>query len=83
MALDLCRKAAYKGSCKGARDYKRSSRRGQNSILGEHLFTGLIREIADVKSLSRSTLNIRSKHKEDQDSIAVNGACLTVIKSRT
>lgn len=45
------------------------------------MFTGLIREIADVKSLSGSTLNIRSKHKAKiGDSIAVNGACLTVIK---
>ena len=45
------------------------------------MFTGLIREIADVKSLSGSTLNIRTKHKAKiGDSIAVNGACLTVIK---
>jgi len=45
------------------------------------LFTGLIREIADVKSLRGSTLSIRAKHKAKiGDSIAVNGACLTVIK---
>lgn len=45
------------------------------------MFTGLIREIAHVKSLRGSTLSIRSKHKAKiGDSIAVNGACLTVIK---
>lgn len=45
------------------------------------MFTGLIREIAHVKSLHGSTLSIRSKHKAKiGDSIAVNGACLTVIK---
>jgi riboflavin synthase len=45
------------------------------------LFTGLIREIGHVKSLSGSTLSIRAKHKAKLgDSIAINGACLTVIK---
>jgi len=45
------------------------------------LFTGLIREIAHVKSLIGSTLSIRAKHKAKiGDSIAINGACLTVIK---
>ena len=45
------------------------------------MFTGLIREIANVKSLSGSTLTIRAKHKAGLgDSIAINGACLTVIK---
>lgn len=45
------------------------------------MFTGLIREIANVKSLSGSTLTIRAKHKAKLgDSIAINGACLTVIK---
>jgi len=45
------------------------------------LFTGLIREIAHVKSLSGSTLTIRAKHKAKLgDSIAINGACLTVVK---
>jgi riboflavin synthase len=45
------------------------------------LFTGLIREIAEVKSLSGSTLSIKSKHKAKLgDSIAINGACLTVIE---
>lgn len=45
------------------------------------MFTGLIREIAHVKSLIGSTLSIRAKHKAKiGDSIAINGACLTVIK---
>jgi riboflavin synthase len=45
------------------------------------LFTGLIREIANVKSLVGSTLSIRAKHKAKiGDSIAINGACLTVVK---
>ncbi|MBU0719822.1 riboflavin synthase [bacterium] len=45
------------------------------------MFTGLIREIANVKSLSGSTLTIRANHKAKLgDSIAINGACLTVVK---
>ena len=45
------------------------------------MFTGLIREIATVKSLSGSTLTIKAKHKAELgDSIAINGACLTVVK---
>ncbi len=45
------------------------------------MFTGLIREIASVKSLIGSTLTIKAKHKAKLgDSIAINGACLTVIK---
>lgn len=45
------------------------------------MFTGLIREIATVKSFVGSTLSIRSKYKAKLgDSIAINGACLTVIK---
>ncbi len=48
---------------------------------GYAIFTGLIREIATVKSLSGSTLTIKAKHKAKLgDSIAINGACLTVIK---
>ncbi len=44
------------------------------------MFTGLIREIAHVKSLAGSTLSVRAKHKAKLgDSIAINGACLTVI----
>ena len=45
------------------------------------MFTGLIREIATVKSFVGSTLSIRAKHKGGLgDSIAINGACLTVVK---
>ena len=45
------------------------------------MFTGLIREVATVKSFAGSTLSIKSKYKANiGDSIAVNGACLTVIK---
>jgi len=45
------------------------------------LFTGLIREIATVKSLAGSTLSIKAKYKAKLgDSIAINGACLTVVK---
>ena len=44
------------------------------------MFTGLIREIAHVKSLAGNTLSVRAKHKAKLgDSIAINGACLTVI----
>jgi riboflavin synthase len=45
------------------------------------MFTGLIREIAEVKSFVGSKLTIKSKHKPKLgDSIAINGACLTVIE---
>lgn len=45
------------------------------------MFTGLIREVATVKSFVGSTLTLRSKYKANiGDSIAVNGACLTVVK---
>ena len=45
------------------------------------MFTGLIREVAKVKSLVGSTLTIKSDYKAGiGDSIAINGACLTVIK---
>ncbi|EDZ63111.1 riboflavin synthase, subunit alpha [Sulfurimonas gotlandica GD1] len=45
------------------------------------MFTGLIREIATVKSFSGSELSIKSKHKAKLgDSIAINGACLSVVK---
>jgi len=44
------------------------------------MFTGLIREIATVQSLAGSTLTIKAKHKAKLgDSIAINGACLTVV----
>ena len=45
------------------------------------MFTGLIREIATVKSYRNNILTILSKHKAKVgDSIAINGVCLTVIK---
>ena len=45
------------------------------------MFTGLIREIAEVKSYTNNILSIKSKYKAKLgDSIAVNGVCLTVIK---
>jgi len=45
------------------------------------MFTGLIREIATVKSYQNSILSIKSKHKAKLgDSIAINGVCLTVIE---
>jgi riboflavin synthase len=44
------------------------------------LFTGLIREIATVKSFVGSTLTLKAKHKAKiGDSIAINGACLTAV----
>jgi len=45
------------------------------------MFTGLIREIAKVKSFEGSVLRVQAKHKAKLgDSIAINGACLTVIE---
>ncbi|NOZ91492.1 MAG: riboflavin synthase [Epsilonproteobacteria bacterium] len=45
------------------------------------MFTGLIREIATVKSYKNNILSIKSNHKAKLgDSIAINGVCLTVIK---
>jgi riboflavin synthase len=45
------------------------------------MFTGLIREIAEVKSYTNNILSIKSKHKAKLgDSIAINGVCLTVIR---
>ena len=45
------------------------------------MFTGLIREIATVKSYTNNILSIQAKHKAGMgDSIAINGICLTVIK---
>lgn len=44
------------------------------------MFSGLVREIAKVISLDGSILRLRAKYiPEIGDSIAVNGACLTVI----
>ena len=45
------------------------------------MFTGLIREIATVKSYQNNILTIKSKNKAKiGDSIAINGICLTVTK---
>jgi len=45
------------------------------------MFTGLIREIATVKSYQNNILTIQSKYKAKLgDSIAINGVCLTVIQ---
>ena len=46
------------------------------------MFTGLIREFGQVVSFSNSLLTIKAKHKPKiGDSIAINGACLTVVKT--
>lgn len=45
------------------------------------MFTGLIREIAQVKSFANNKLSIYSKYPAKLgDSIAINGACLTVVE---
>lgn len=45
------------------------------------MFTGLIREIAKVESFSNNILTLKAEYiPKIGDSIAVNGACLTVIK---
>jgi len=45
------------------------------------MFTGLIREIGQVKKYQNNILSIISKHPAKiGDSIAINGVCLTVIK---
>jgi riboflavin synthase len=45
------------------------------------MFTGLIREFAQVISYKNNHLALRAKHKPKiGDSIAVNGVCLTVVK---
>jgi riboflavin synthase len=45
------------------------------------MFTGLIREIAKVSSFTNNELTIKSDFKPKiGDSIAINGACLTVVK---
>lgn len=45
------------------------------------MFTGLIREMAEVISLKNSSLTLKAKYKPKiGDSIAVNGACLTVVR---
>lgn len=43
------------------------------------MFTGLIREMAEVKSYGGNTLSLRASHRPKLgDSIAINGACLSV-----
>ncbi len=45
------------------------------------MFTGLIREMAQVESFVGSLLTIKASYKPKVgDSIAINGACLTVVK---
>jgi len=45
------------------------------------VFTGLIREMAEVISLKNSFLTLKAKYSPKLgDSIAVNGACLTVVR---
>lgn len=45
------------------------------------MFTGLIREFAEVMSYSNAILKLKAQYKPKiGDSIAVNGACLTVIE---
>jgi riboflavin synthase len=48
------------------------------------VFTGLIREMADVLSLKNGFLTLKAEYKPKiGDSIAVNGACLTVVRVAT
>ncbi|MBR8461661.1 riboflavin synthase [Campylobacter sp. faydin G-24] len=45
------------------------------------MFNGLIREIAEVKSYENNILTLKATHRPNLgDSIAINGACLSVIK---
>ena len=45
------------------------------------MFNGLIREIAKVQSYQNNTLSLTAKHRPNLgDSVAVNGACLSVTK---
>jgi len=44
------------------------------------MFTGLIREMASVKSFGGNRLSLKAKHKPKLgDSIAINGTCLSVV----
>lgn len=48
------------------------------------MFTGLIREMAEVLSLKSNLLTVKAKYTPKiGDSIAINGACLTVVKVST
>jgi len=43
------------------------------------MFTGLIREMATVKSFANNTLTLQASYKPKMgDSIAINGVCLSV-----
>ncbi len=43
------------------------------------MFTGLIREMGEVKNFSNNTLTLKAKHEAKLgDSIAINGVCLSV-----
>ncbi|EHO1039495.1 riboflavin synthase [Campylobacter coli] len=45
------------------------------------MFNGLIREIAEVKSYQNNVLNLKANYRPNLgDSVAVNGACLSVTK---
>ena len=45
------------------------------------MFTGLIREMAEVKTLSQGLLTVVAKYQPKiGDSIAINGVCLTVVQ---
>ncbi len=45
------------------------------------MFNGLIREIAKVKSYQNNVLNLKANYRPNlDDSVAVNGACLSVTK---
>ncbi|EAI7570196.1 riboflavin synthase [Campylobacter jejuni] len=45
------------------------------------MFNGLIREIAKVQSYQNNTLSLKAKYRPNPgDSIAINGACLSVTK---
>ncbi|WP_200762756.1 riboflavin synthase [Nitrosophilus alvini] len=45
------------------------------------MFTGLIREIAEVRAFEKNVLKLKAKYRPNVgDSIAVNGACLSVTK---
>lgn len=45
------------------------------------MFSGLVREVATIKSFSNNTLEVISSHKAQiGDSIAINGVCLTATK---
>jgi len=45
------------------------------------MFTGLIREVAEVESFQNSRLTVKAKYTPKiGDSVAINGACLTVVE---